>query len=374
MVALRAPLLLVPRTESARLSPGAEPFFPVTSSFTRGDLGPSSWRLTVRLRFVVVQSGPPGSGLLSASQILGTPGEAWLPRGRCRPGMLGAQRPRIPEARPSGFRVQAQPPKQSWVPKPVLDKGPFRVLRRDGTSRFPGVRGRVVEGREGRLGELAVQPAAGQAARGSGRLRGDGGGVCRAPLQHRLQLQDLGRVVPVVPVTRLDDGAALLGVLDQVVPVLVLLETEEGETITRPEYSEAWEVRVSALILSSNKCTSRKESRESIKEKVSSNTGSRSHVIRKGRRSPPGTKNVHHLTTWLSVRALDGADTGQLCHPRKFPRTLDLESRLSLERLTLWSRKAWFQRALTFGGVCDYSRKSRTAFTQFPKASQTPKG
>lgn len=100
----------------------------------------------------------------------------------------------------------------------------------------------MVERRDGRLGKLAVQPAAGQAAQGSGRLGGDGGGVCRASLQHWLQLQDLGRVVPVVPVTRLDDGAPLLGILDQVVPVLVLLETEEGETITRPEYSEAWEV------------------------------------------------------------------------------------------------------------------------------------
>lgn len=180
------------------------------------------------MRSVVVRRGPSGSGLLQASWILVAPREARLSRGRRRSGLLGAQGLRIPQARPFGFGVQAHPPEQSWVPKPVLNERPFRILRRDSPSRFPGVRGCVIQGRSERcLGKFAVELVAGQAALGSGRLRGRGGRVSQTSLQHGLELQNLGCVVPVVSVARLDDGTPLLRVLNQLVPVLIFLETEK---------------------------------------------------------------------------------------------------------------------------------------------------
>lgn len=152
--------------------------------------------------------------------------------------------------------------------------------------------------------------------------------------------------------------------------------------------------------LNNNKYTPRTDSQESIQGKVSSNTASYSHITRGEHWSPPVRTSVYRLTLWLGpcgeqsscgrtsgqrllalpsvtvkanersrcaaapatfpvlrghtcpvVHVLDGAHTQQLCHPRKFPWTPDLQSCLSLKKLTFWSRKAWFQRALTSGCV-----------------------
>lgn len=243
MTVLRALRLPVPFAESPGLSPAAEPSFPVTCSFTRGDIRTGSWRLPLHGRVLVAQRGPSGGGQLGTTQVLVTQREAWLPRGRRGPRMLGAQGLRIPRACPFGFGVYAQPPKQSWVPKPVLNRRSFRVLGGNSTSGFLTARRHVIQGgRERRLGKFTVWLAAGQATLGSGHLRGHGGRVSQTSLQDGLEFQNLGCVVPVVFVARLDNGTPLLCVLNQVIPVLIFLETDKGETITTPpKLSYAWE-------------------------------------------------------------------------------------------------------------------------------------
>lgn len=86
------------------------------------------------------------------------------------------------------------------------------------------------------LGKAAVQLGAGQVtALGSGHLGGDSQRVRQTSLQHGLELQDLHCVMLVVFVAGLDDGAALLCVLNQVIPVLVLLETKREKQLCPKE-------------------------------------------------------------------------------------------------------------------------------------------
>lgn len=53
--------------------------------------------------------------------------------------------------------------------------------------------------------------------------------MSQASLEHGLQLQYLHGVVFIVFVTGPDNGAPLLGILNQVIPMLIFLETRRKE-------------------------------------------------------------------------------------------------------------------------------------------------
>lgn len=128
--------------------------------------------------------------------------------------MLGAPGLWVPWAVPWGFH----PPEQAWVPRLVLHRGPVRVL----SSSLPNVQGCLVRG--------VILPRPQQAAAlGAGALGGCRGRVGHTPLQHRLELQGLDDILLIVLVAGLDDGATPLRVLNQVVPVLIVLGTKRRE-------------------------------------------------------------------------------------------------------------------------------------------------
>lgn len=141
--------------------------------------------------------------------------------------MLGAPGLWVPQAVPWGFSTYAHSPEQSWVPKLVLNGRPLRIL----SSNVNSVCGCRVQGvSQQRSDEVTAR----QATLEAGALRGCRRRMGQTALQHRLELQDLRGVLLIVLVAGLDDGATPLRVLNQVVPMLIVLETKRKEKQLHP--------------------------------------------------------------------------------------------------------------------------------------------
>lgn len=92
----------------------------------------------------------------------------------------------------------------------------------------------VQGGSKQRPDKFTVEPAAGRAALGAAALGACAGRVGQTSLQRGLQFQDLHGVVFIVLVAGLDDGTSPLCILNQTVPMLIVLEIKKRERQLHP--------------------------------------------------------------------------------------------------------------------------------------------